>query len=256
MIEVDSLTVAFEEITALDAVDATVTDGEFVTIVGASGCGKTTLLRTIAGLQAPTAGRVRIDGQPPVVARSAGEIGVVFQQHTLFPWKTALENVTFLRRMAGLKPEPEKARTLLETVGLGEFTARYPSELSGGMCQRVAIARALHLDASVLLMDEPFGELDELTRDQLGIELRALWRRERPTVLFVTHSVPEAVLLADRCLLVSGPPGKIVERFEIDLPRPRDERVFESASFQRQVGAIRSALHATARPLDGTRIRR
>ncbi|WP_255169038.1 ABC transporter ATP-binding protein [Natrononativus amylolyticus] len=243
MIRASGLTVAYEDVVALEGVDLEVAAGEFVTIVGPSGCGKTTLLRAIAGLEEPTRGAVLIDGREPAAARAAGNLGFVFQRHTLFPWKTALQNVTFLRTVAGKPAETDRAADLLERVGLGGAEHRYPEELSGGMAQRVAIARALHLGADLLLMDEPFGELDEITREELGVELRELWRRERKTVLFVTHSVPEAVLLADRCLLVDGPPGRLTASFEVDLPRPRDESVFESRAFQRQVAAVRSSLH-------------
>ncbi len=243
MIEVDGLTVTFEDLTAIEDVDLAIDSGEFVTIIGPSGCGKTTLLRAIGGLQEPTSGRVLIDGDDPAAAQATANLGYVFQQHTLFPWKTAFQNVTFLRRVAGKSSRPERARELLAAVGLEGAQDRYPSALSGGMKQRVAIARAIHLDANVLLMDEPFGELDEITRDRLSVELRDIWRREQKTILFVTHSVPEAVLLADRCLLFDGSPGRLTASFDIDLPRPRDERVFESASFQRQVTDVRSALY-------------
>jgi NitT/TauT family transport system ATP-binding protein len=205
-------------------------------------------LRAIGGLQEPTSGRVRIDGRAPEAAQGAGDLGFVFQQHTLFPWKTALQNVTFLRRVAGKEPRPERARDLLAAVGLEGAADRYPAALSGGMKQRVAIVRALHLDADVLLMDEPFGELDEITRERLSVELREIWRRERKTILFVTHSVPEAVVLGDRCLLFDGPPGRLAASFDVDLPRPRDERAFESARFQEQVAEVRSALYETRSP--------
>ncbi|WP_276253280.1 ABC transporter ATP-binding protein [Halomontanus rarus] len=245
MIDVENVTVTFDDVTAVRDIDLRVDTGEFVTVIGPSGCGKTTLLRTIGGLQDPTNGRVLIADRDPAASQSDANLGFVFQQHTLFPWKTALQNVTFLRKMAGKSPRPGRARELLEAVGLEESEHLYPSELSGGMKQRVAIVRALHLDADVLLMDEPFGELDEITRDRLSVELREIWRQERKTILFVTHSVPEAVLLADRCLLFDGPPGRLVASFDIDLPRPRDERVFESPAFQRQVAAVRSALYGT-----------
>jgi NitT/TauT family transport system ATP-binding protein len=243
MIEATDITVAFEDVTAVSEVSLDINRGEFITVVGPSGCGKTTLLRTIAGLREPTYGSVCIDGHPPAAARQAADIGVVFQQHTLFPWKTALENVIFLRTLAGKSPRRQDARDLLATVGLENVADAYPDELSGGMRQRVAIARALHLGADVLLMDEPFGELDEITRDDLGVEVRRIWRQEQKTVLFVTHSVPEAVFLGDRCVVICGMPGRIVAEFDIDLPRPRDESVYASESFQRQVAVVRETLH-------------
>src|SRR5699024_2282922 len=216
--------------------------GELVTVIGPSGCGKTTLLRTIGGLQAATSGCVSINGDSPAVAQEGGDIGFVFQDHSLLPWKTAFSNVTFLRRMAGKSPEPEAATKLLETVGLSGFSDAKPAELSGGMKQRVAIARALHLGATVLLMDEPFGELDEITREEMGIEVRRIWRQNQKTVMFVTHSVPEAVFLADRCFVMENT-GQIAATFDVDLPRPRDELVYDSTAFQEQVAAVRRTLH-------------
>lgn len=242
MIAVDGLTVTFEDVLAVEGVDLRIDPGEFVTVVGPSGCGKTTLLRTIGGLEAPTAGEVRVEGDLPHVAQVDARFGFVFQSHTLLPWKSATENVTFLREMAGKEPNREGARELLASVGLEGFEDARPRELSGGMNQRVSIARAIHLGADVLLMDEPFGELDEITRDELGIELRGIWQRERKTVVFVTHSVPEAVLLADRCV-VMGATGRIERVFEIDLPSPRDEDVLGSRAFQDRVAAVRRTLH-------------
>src|SRR6056297_3615477 len=242
-IRLDGVTVDFEEVRALADVDLRVEEGEFVTVIGPSGCGKTTMLRVVGGLQAPTAGKISVGGDSPDRARRAGEFGVVFQRHALLPWKSALENVVFLRTLAGKSPDRERARDLLETVGLAGFADARPAELSGGMRQRVAIARALHLGASVLLMDEPFGELDELTREEMGVEVRRVWREQRKTVLFVTHSVPEAVFLADRCVVMSDDPGEIEGVFDVDLPRPRDESVYGTTAFQEQVARVRTALH-------------
>jgi NitT/TauT family transport system ATP-binding protein len=243
MIVVDDLTVAFENVTAVEDIDLRVNRGEFVTVVGPSGCGKTTLLRAIGGLQSPTEGSVTVDSDSPATLRENGNVGFVFQEHTLFPWKTTLENVQFLRRMAGKAPDEATARSLLETVGLAEFLDAYPRELSGGMKQRVAIVRALHLDADVLLLDEPFGALDEITRDELGVELRRLHERERKTTLFVTHSVPEATFLGDRCIVVRGSPGHIEATFDIDFPNERDTDLFGTIEYQKQVAEIRSGLY-------------
>ena len=242
MIELDDVTVRYGELTAVEGVDVRIDDGEFVTVIGPSGCGKTTLLRAIGGLQSPTDGIVRVDERSPSAARSGGDIGFVFQEHALLPWKSALENVTFLRRMAGKPPARGTARELLESMGLGDFVDARPAALSGGMKQRVAIARALHLDAAVLLMDEPFGELDELTREEMGVEVRRAWREERKTVVFVTHSVPEAVLLGDRCVVLSDDPGRVEAVVDVDLPRPRGEAVLESDRYQEQVGRVRRVL--------------
>ena len=246
MIAVEDLTVAYEDVVAVEGIDLSVDAGRFVTVIGPSGCGKTTLLRAVGGLETPTRGRVRVDGDPPERAQQRANVGFVFQRHTLLPWKTALENVTFLRRLAGKPPDPDGARDLLERAGLAGFADARPAALSGGMRQRVAIARALHLGADVLLMDEPFGELDELTRETMGLEVRRVWRGERKTVLFVTHSVPEAVLLGDRCVVVRGSPGRIVDSIDVDLSRPRDRDVLESDPFQERVAAVRAALSGGA----------
>jgi NitT/TauT family transport system ATP-binding protein len=243
VIEAEGLRVQFDSFTAIAGIDLSVDRGEFVTVIGPSGCGKTTLLRTIGGLEEPSAGVVRIDGNPPGDARTAANVGFVFQEHALLPWKSALRNVTFLRRMAGRDPEPQRATDVLSAVGLEGFEDAKPSELSGGMKQRVAIARAVHLGSPVLLMDEPFGELDELTRDELAVEVRRIWRTYEKTVVFVTHSVPEAVLLGDRCVVMDGRPGTIAGTHEIDLPRPRDREVFESERFHRETARVRALLH-------------
>lgn len=242
MIEVDELTVRFGDVTALENASLTVGDGEFVTVVGPSGCGKTTLLRSVGGLQEPTAGSARVGDEPPAAAQSAGDLGFVFQSHTLFPWKTAVENVVFLRELAGRDPERERARERLIDAGLGDAVDAYPRELSGGMCQRVAIVRAMHLGASTLLMDEPFGELDELTRYDMAASVLESWRDSDRTVLFVTHSVPEAVLLGDQVLVMADSPGRIVDRVDVSLPRPREEATMDTAAFGEQVAAIRQVL--------------
>jgi NitT/TauT family transport system ATP-binding protein len=247
MITVQGVTVAYDDVTAIADVDLTVAEGEFVTVVGPSGCGKTTLLRAIGGLETPRTGSVRIAGETPARAQERGNVGFVFQRHSLLPWKSVLENVTFLRRLAGKPPAREDARALLDRVGLDGYADAAPSALSGGMRQRVAIARALHLGADVLLMDEPFGELDELTRERMGVEVSRVWQREGKTVLFVTHSVPEAVLLGDRCVVVRGAPGRVVATFDVDLPRPRDQATLETVAFQEQVAPVRAALRADDR---------
>ena len=251
MIELDGVTVRYGDLTAVEDVDVRVDDGEFVTVIGPSGCGKTTLLRAIGGLEPPTEGAVRVDGRSPSVARDAGDVGFVFQGHALLPWKGALANVTFLRRMAGKPPAREEARELLETMGLGDFLDARPAELSGGMKQRVAIARALHLDAAVLLMDEPFGELDELTRYDMAASVLESWRDSDRTVLFVTHSVPEAVLLGDQVIVMADNPGRIVDRVDVSLPRPREESTMDTAAFAEQVADIRQVLRRN-RTDDGT----
>ncbi len=210
-----------EETHALDTVDLELGDGEFVAIVGPSGCGKSTLLRIIAGLLAPTEGDVRVMGRP--VTGPVTDLGIVFQSPVLLDWRDVLGNVLVQIELRGGDParHVEAATRLLDAVGLAGFLSRYPHELSGGMRQRCAIVRALIHDPPLLLMDEPFGALDALTREQMRIDLEALWLARRKTVLFITHSIDEAVLLADRVVVMSPRPGKIERILSIDLPRPR-----------------------------------
>jgi ABC-type nitrate/sulfonate/bicarbonate transport system ATPase subunit len=205
----------------LDGIDLGVAENEFVSLVGRSGCGKTTLLNIMAGLEDATEGAARIFGRR-ISGPGQGQ-GVVFQQHALFPWLTALDNVKFGLRNARLGKAEKQARAmdLLALVGLTEAAARYPREMSGGMQQRVAIARALALDPEILLMDEPFGALDELTRIELQDELLRIWQTRRKTVVFVTHSITEALALSDRVILLSPNPGRIARDIRVDLPRPR-----------------------------------
>jgi NitT/TauT family transport system ATP-binding protein len=206
---------------ALLHIDLAIGAGEFVAIVGPSGCGKSTLLRLVAGLHLPTTGEVRVDGH--VVDRPQTNLGIVFQSPVLLDWRTAIANVLVQVELRGLDPRAyrERAQQLLAQVGLADFADRYPHELSGGMRQRVAIARALIHDAPLLLMDEPFGALDALTREQMRLDLEALWLATRKTVLFITHSIDEAVLLADRVVVMSPRPGRIERVLDVDLPRPR-----------------------------------
>jgi len=206
---------------ALDHIDLTVPQGEFVAIVGPSGCGKSTLLRIIAGLLRQTGGSVQLDGKEVAGAQTA--LGVVFQSPVLLEWRNILGNVMLQLELRGLDPKAYLARAheLLEKVGLGEFHDRRPRELSGGMRQRAAIVRALIHDPPLLLMDEPFGALDALTREQMRIDLEELWMQTGKTVLFITHSIDEAVLLADRVIVMSPRPGKIEQVYDIPLSRPR-----------------------------------
>ncbi len=207
--------------TALDTIDMTVTRGEFVAIVGPSGCGKSTLLRLIAGLLRPSAGHVVTNGR--AVVRPVTDIGMVFQNPVLLEWRNVLDNVLVQVELRGLRASAYRdcAIALLNTVGLGDFLASRPRELSGGMRQRASIVRALIHDPPLLMMDEPFGALDALTREQMRIDLEALWLRTGKTVLFVTHSIDEAVLLADRVVVMSPRPGRIEQVIDVDLPRPR-----------------------------------
>jgi NitT/TauT family transport system ATP-binding protein len=225
---------------ALRDVSLEVASGEFVAIVGASGCGKSTLLRLVAGLVPPTEGRVVLAGSEVTAPRA--ETAMVFQAPTLLPWADVLRNVTFpLRLMHRTTPDTEdQARALLATAGLAGFEARLPRELSGGMQQRVAICRALLQEPQVLLMDEPFGALDALTREEMSLELLRLWAARRMAVLFVTHSIPEAVLLADRVVVMSPRPGRVVDVIEVDLNRPRSFEQEGSDEFHRCTRRIRA----------------
>ncbi len=218
-------------------VDLTVQENEFVTLVGRSGCGKTTLLNIVAGLVEASAGEVQVDGAR-VTGPGRGK-GVVFQQHALFPWLTARRNVEFGARSRGLDAQAARfeADQLLELVRLSEFGEKYPSQLSGGMQQRVAIARALALDPQLLLMDEPFGALDEITRLEMQDELLRVWSSRRKTVLFVTHSITEALMLSDRIVVMRANPGGIAAEYRIEQPRPRSRSDTTLAALHEQLWA-------------------
>ena len=225
MIQVANLTQVFRRgptsTHALDRVSLDVRQGEFLAVVGPSGCGKSTLLRMIAGLLNPVSGEVSLNRKP--VRGPQTELGIVFQSPVLLEWRTVLDNVLLQLELRDLDPAPyrSRARELLAQVGLAEFGDRYPRELSGGMKQLAAIVRALIHDPPLLLMDEPFGALDALTREQMRIDLEALWAQTRKTVVFITHSIDEAVLLADRVVVMSPRPGRIEREIPIALPRPR-----------------------------------
>ena len=223
---------------AVDGVDLNIGDREFVALLGPRGCGKSTLLSIIAGLIEATAGEVRIEGKP--VRAPYTNIGIVFQNDLLLDWRNVLDNVLVQFEMRGLDPKPhaEKARALIASVGLGGFESKYPWELSGGMRQRVAICRALIHDPPLLLMDEPFGALDALTREQLQVDLQRLWQDSSKTVVFVTHSIDEAVFLAERVVVMTPRPGKIREVLRIGLPRPRGIEARDSEVFAANVRHI------------------
>ncbi len=223
------------EITALADVDLDIRPNEFVCLLGRSGCGKTTLLNMIAGFLTPTQGQIWV-GDEHVLSPGKGK-GVVFQQFGLFPWLTARKNVEFAFKQRQIKGTEAKARaqSLLDLVGLAEFGDKYPYELSGGMQQRVAIARTLALDPKILLMDEPFGALDELTRLDMQREIIRIWEMQKKTVVFVTHSISEAVLLADRVVVLHPGPGRIGAEYRIDLPRPRQRADLRCLEFEREI---------------------
>ncbi|MBN8995175.1 MAG: ABC transporter ATP-binding protein [Rhizobiales bacterium] len=227
-------------VTALADIDLKIAEGEFVCVVGPSGCGKSTLLRILAGIVPSHEGTVSLDGRR--ITGPSRDVGVVFQQPHLLPWRTVMENVMLpveLQHRSG-KEYRERAEHLIALVGLGEFASRYPGELSGGMQQRVGICRALVHDPKVLLMDEPFGALDAMTREFMSVELLRIWSSNRKTALFITHSIVEAVFLADRVVVMSPRPGRIEEIVGIDLPRPRTPEMMTSAAFGDYGGRIRS----------------
>jgi len=235
------------ELEALAPLDLSIPTGEFVCMIGASGCGKSTLLRIIAGFEEPTTGNVAMYGK--AITGPGSDRGMVFQDYALFPWMTVSQNVSFGPRQRQL-PREEIAKTadeFVRMVGLERFADRYPNQLSGGMKQRVAIARVLANNASILLMDEPFGALDALTREQLQNELLQIWKRTGVTTIFVTHSVEEAVLLADRVLVMSAGPGRIDSDFRIDLPRPRDVSSPEFNALRRDIARRLTSHLALAR---------
>ena len=230
---------------AIADVTCQVREREFVAVLGASGCGKTTLLKMIVGLVPTTAGEIRVKGQ--VVTDPLESVGMVFQSPVLLRWRTVLGNVLFPaqalgRGTAGYR---ERARRLLKLVGLEGFEARYPFELSGGMAQRVSLCRALLLDPDLLLMDEPFGALDALTREEMNLELLRIWEDRRKTILFVTHSIAEAVFLADRVLVLSPRPGRLAMDLAIDLPRPRSNALRADVRFGKLILELQQAMGLT-----------
>jgi NitT/TauT family transport system ATP-binding protein len=231
---------------ALKDVDLTIQPGEFVSLIGPSGCGKTTLLRVIADLERATAGAIEVNGLPPQDARRLRQYGYVFQAPALFPWRTVEKNVTLPLEIFGLArgERRQRAQRNLDLVNLKGFEKKYPWQLSGGMQQRASIARALSFDPKLLLMDEPFGALDEIVRDKLNEQLLRLWRETGKTVVFVTHSIPEAVFLSSRIVVMSPRPGRIIDVIETRLPADRGLDVRESAEFLAVAHRVREGLRA------------
>ncbi len=226
-------------VVALQGIDLDVADGEFVSLLGPSGCGNSTLLRCIAGLDKMSTGTLQVWGHP--VDGPPDDIGMVFQRDALLDWRTVLGNVLLGAELCGKSPGKlkERAVALLERFGLGAFADHHPWELSGGMRQRAAICRALLTEPRILLMDEPFGALDAMTRDDLNVELIRMWQASRRTVVFVTHSIPEAVFLSDRIAVLSRGPGRIEEVLSVDLPRPRSLAVRDTPEFSAHVAHLR-----------------
>lgn len=249
-ISIKGLTVRFKtpqsSVLAIDNVDVEIPRGTFLTIVGPSGCGKTTLLKVLSGVLEPSHGMVKFDNQPMDRQKVVGRVGYVFQRPLLLPWKTTLQNVMLTMEVArkGMSKAErlQEARHWIEVVGLKGFEERMPHELSGGMQQRASIARALAFRPQVLLMDEPFAALDEITREKLQEELLELWQKLDTTVVFITHSIPEALILSERIIVMSARPGQVLETIDIDFPRPRSEATRELPMFGQLAGHIRHLL--------------
>ncbi len=231
-----------ESFVALDDVSLRIEEGEFFSLVGPSGCGKSTILNIVAGLVAESGGEARLASR--LITGPSREIGMMFQTPVLLPWRTNLDNVLLPVEVFGLdrRQYADQAHKLLDLVGLSAFARRYPFELSGGMQQRVAICRMLLCDPVVLLMDEPFSALDEMTREYLNMELLRIWQDRRKTVVFVTHNIGEAVLLSDRIAVMSASPGRLKQVVAIDLPRPRSKATLVDPAYFRHVARIRSIL--------------
>ena len=236
------------EAVALEDANLEVAQGDFVSLIGPSGCGKTTLMRLVADLVEPTSGDIRVAGKTPRQAREDREYGYVFQAPVLYEWRTVLANVTLPLEIMGFPKARRRARAreLLEMVDLQRFERSYPWQLSGGMQQRVSIARALAFDPKLLLMDEPFGALDEITREAMNLELLRLWQETKKTVVFVTHSIAEAVFLSSRIVVMTPRPGRIREVIDVDLPYPRTAETRESERFFELATRVREALRGVS----------
>ena len=241
-------------VTALQGIDLDVEPGEFVSLIGPSGCGKSTLLRIIGDLTKPTAGTAQVNGKPAERARRDHEYGIVFQDSVLYDWRTVAKNISLPLELLHWSRSKRNARIkdMLELVELTGFESHHPWQLSGGMQQRVSIARALSFSPSLLLLDEPFGALDEMTRERLNAELLGIWQETGSTVVFVTHSIPEAVFLSTRVVVMSARPGRVAGLIEVDLPQPRTSATREEPHFFELVTQVREQLAAAGAPLGET----
>jgi NitT/TauT family transport system ATP-binding protein len=244
VVEVTHLAKRFDTATAIEDLSFAVAENEFCSLVGPSGCGKSTALRLIAGLVGASGGAARVRGRE--VRGPIADVGMVFQSPVLLPWRSTLDNILFIAEMHGDRPARHRARALelIKLAGLGGFEASLPHQLSGGMQQRVAICRALLLGPSLLLMDEPFGALDIITRERMGFELQRIWQASPTTVLFVTHSITEAVLLSDSVVVMTPRPGRVRAAIRIDLPRPREPKTLSDPRFVALAAAVRDEIEA------------
>jgi len=253
-IAIENLSVRFKSrtgtVTALDDVSFDIPPRSFLSVVGPSGCGKTTLLKVLSGVMKPSGGQVLFDRAPVDKRTIQGQVGYVFQRPLLLPWRTALDNVMLTlevaRRSMPKAEREERARYWLQIAGLEGFEHRMPHELSGGMQQRVSICRALAFQPKILLMDEPFAALDEITRETLQGELLQIWAQSETTVVFITHSISEAILLSEQIVVMSARPGRVVERIEVPFPRPRHESIRETPRFVELAGHVRGLLRPAA----------
>ncbi|OAI55657.1 sulfonate ABC transporter ATP-binding protein [Gaiella sp. SCGC AG-212-M14] len=245
VVQIKEVTKQFGPTTALQSIELEIEEREFVSLIGPSGCGKSTLLRIIGDLIQPTSGTALVNGKSARQARIDRDYGIVFQDAVLYDWRTVAKNIALPLELArwNRKRRAAKVEEMLELVELGGFESHYPWQLSGGMQQRVAIARALSFDPALLLMDEPFGALDEMTRERLNIELLSIWEASGSTIVFVTHSIAEAVFLSTRVVVMSPRPGRIADVIPIDLPRPRSAGTREDPHFFELVTQVREALH-------------
>ncbi len=227
---------------ALSAMDLTIREGEFVAMLGPSGCGKSTILHLVAGLDEPSTGTVTVDGLPPRQLQAKQQLGIAFQEHALLPWRTVEGNLELPFQIAGRTPDREHIAGLIELVGLKGFESARPSQLSGGMRQRVSIARALCLNPKLLLLDEPFGALDAVTRRFMNLELQRIWQEKQITTILVTHTVEEAIFLADRVLVMSGRPGRIIRELQVPFLRPRAVETMRQELFHQLVDDLTLSL--------------